>query len=133
VTEPADTVRASIHIDAAPARVFAYFTEPTAMVQWMGEFAELDPRPGGIFAVDIEGEAVRGRFLELEPPHRLLFTWGRAGSERMPAGSTTVEVWLRAEAGGTRVDLVHRDLPDDEAPKHERGWDRFLVRLATVG
>jgi hypothetical protein len=28
------------------------------------------------------------------------------------------------------LELVHRDLPPDELPKHDTGWGHFLERLA---
>jgi uncharacterized protein YndB with AHSA1/START domain len=129
---PADRVHASVHIAADPARVFTYFTQPDAMVQWMGSYAHLEAVPGGVFAVDVEGVAVRGRYLEIDPPHRLLFSWGHAGSEQLPPGSSTVEVVLRAEHGGTQVEVTHRDLPEPEARRHEAGWHHFLGQLVAA-
>ena len=126
---PAEPITAAVHIAAEPARVFAYFTEPQALVRWMGEFARLDPAPGGEFAVDINGVPVRGRYLELDPPHRLLISWGHAGSSRLPPGASTVEITLTPAGGGTHVAVTHRDLPEPEATRHERGWRRFLARL----
>ena len=126
----AEPISASIFIAAPPERVFAYFTRPEAMVRWMGEFARLDPRRGGDFAVDIKGVPVRGRYLEVDPPNRLRISWGHAGSERLPPGASTLEVELRAERDGTRVTVVHSDLPEPEATAHLGGWRFFLGRLA---
>jgi uncharacterized protein YndB with AHSA1/START domain len=95
---PAEPITAAVHIAAEPAHVFAYLTEPQALVRWMGEFARLDPAPGGEFAVDINGVPVRGRYLELDPPHRLLISWGHAGSSRLPPGASTVEITLTLPA-----------------------------------
>jgi uncharacterized protein YndB with AHSA1/START domain len=125
-----EPLRAAIHIDAEPPQVFAYFTRPEAMVRWMGEFAHLDARPGGEFAVDIRGVPVRGRYLEVDPPTRLLISWGHAGSDRLPPGASTLEVRLTPEHGGTRVEITHRGLPEPEATRHLSGWRYFLVRLA---
>src|SRR5215212_9339459 len=100
-----EPLAASIHIEASPDVVFEYFTEPDAMVRWMGEFARLDARPGGEFTVDVRGAPVRGRYVELDPPHRLLIAWGYAGSDALPPGASTVEVRLTATAGGTSVEL----------------------------
>jgi uncharacterized protein YndB with AHSA1/START domain len=125
-----DPIVESIHVDAAPERVFGYFTAPDAIVRWMGEYARLDPTPGGEFAVDIKGVPVRGRYLELDPPHRLLISWGHAGSDHLPPGASTLEVRLRPDRGGTRVEVVHRDLPEPEATGHVAGWRHFLARLA---
>jgi uncharacterized protein YndB with AHSA1/START domain len=124
-----EPIRARVHVDADPALVFDYFTRPEAMVRWMGEFAQLDARPGGQFKVDVRGAPVRGRYLELDPPHRLVIAWGYAGSDTLPPAASTVEVRLTAEAGGTRVELEHRDLPVEEAPGHATGWRHYLERL----
>ena len=126
----AEPISASIFVAAPPERVFAYFTRPEEMVRWMGEFAVLDPRAGGEFAVDIKGVPVRGRYLEIDPPNRLRISWGHAGSDRLPPGASTLEVRLRAERDGTRVTVVHSDLPEPEATGHVRGWRFFLGRLA---
>ena len=125
----AEPVTASVHIDAPPERVYEYFTRPEAIVSWMGEYALLEPEPGGRFVLDIKGAPVRGCFLELDPPRRLLISWGYAGSGHLPPGASTVEVRLTADRGGTRVDLQHRGLPPGERPGHASGWTHYLARL----
>jgi uncharacterized protein YndB with AHSA1/START domain len=130
----AEPVAASVFVEAPPERVYEYFTQPAAIVRWMGEYALLEPRPNGRFNLDLHGTAIRGRFLELEPPHRLLISWGFAGSDHLPPGASTVEVRLISENNGTRVEVEHRDLPDVEAQPHALGWSRYLGRLgAAVG
>jgi uncharacterized protein YndB with AHSA1/START domain len=74
---------------------------------------------------------VRGRFLELEPPRRVVFSWGYADSDILPPGASTVEVRLIDHDGGTLVELEHRDLPAPEDVKHAAGWEHYLARLAT--
>jgi uncharacterized protein YndB with AHSA1/START domain len=126
---PTDPVSASVFVQAPPERVYEYFTRPEAIVRWMGDYALLEPKPGGGFTLDVHGAPVRGRYLELEPPHRLLISWGYAGSERLPPGASIVEVRLIAKPGGTRVELEHRDLPEDELQGHASGWTHYLARL----
>jgi uncharacterized protein YndB with AHSA1/START domain len=96
----------------------------------MGDYAVLDAVPGGEFSVDINGVPVRGRYLEVDPPHRLLISWGHAGSALLPPGASTVEITLTAIPEGTRVSIEHRDLPPDEASQHASGWAHFVGRLA---
>lgn len=129
-TEP---VRAWIRIDAPPERVWEFFTRPEAIIRWMGEFAVLEPQPGGEFTVNVKGAPVRGRYLELDPPRRLLLSWGYAGSRELPPGASTVEVRLVRDGAGTRVHLEHRDLPEEETPGHAEGWTHYLARLAAAG
>lgn len=125
----------SINIDAPPEIVFAYLVKPDRMVAWMGERADLEPVPGGRFAVDISGYPFRGEYLELEPPHRVVVSWGLAGSDDFPPGSSRVEFILSPTSGGTSLKVVHTDLPDTHARTHGLGWTHYLARLeqAAVG
>ncbi len=122
----------SVHIEATPAEVFEYFIRPEMIVRWMGDHAVLDARPGGEFTLDINGVPVRGRYMELEPPHRLLLSWGHAGSAQLPPGASTVEVKLTPTARGTTVSVTHWGLPDAERAGHAIGWAHFLERLRTL-
>ena len=126
-----DPVVETVRIRARPETVFRYFTEPAALVQWMGEHAELEPRPGGGFVVSIRGETVRGEYVEVDPPRRLRITWGRDGSSLIPPGSSEIDVRLEAVDDGTLVTLVHRGLPAEERARHQQGWHYFLPIRAT--
>ncbi len=130
---PAETYRTSIEIAAPPSMVYPFLTQPESILRWMGDYAVLDPRPGGEFTLDINGVPVRGHYVELDPPHRLVIAWGHAGSDLLPPGSSTVEITLEPVAGGTRLQLEHRDLPHEEAKMHAIGWPHFLARLALAG
>lgn len=120
---------ASVQVGADAERVFDYFTRPEAIVRWMGDYAVLDPVPGGEFTVDINGVPVRGRYLEVDRPRRLLLSWGHAGSDRLPPGASTVEITFTPNDGGTTVTIVHAGLPEPEDRQHRLGWPHFLERL----
>jgi uncharacterized protein YndB with AHSA1/START domain len=124
------TYEATIRIEASPEEVFPYLTDPALLVAWMGDWAELEPHPGGRFVVDINGIPVRGRYVTVEPPKRLVLTWGTPGSEVIPPGSTTVEITLRVEGASTVLELIHSDLPPEQAEQHGIGWTHFLDRLS---
>jgi uncharacterized protein YndB with AHSA1/START domain len=126
---PVPEFSTSIDIEAPPELVFAHLVDPRRMVAWMGQHAELEPEPGGRFAVDIDGVLVRGEYLEVDPPCRVLVSWGMAGTADLPPGSSRVEFSLVPTARGTRLTLVHRDLPDTRMRTHARGWDHYLDRL----
>jgi uncharacterized protein YndB with AHSA1/START domain len=121
-----------VRISAAPADVFPYFVDPALMIQWIGEWAELHPEPGGLFALDFSKTPVRGEYVEVEAPRRVVFTWGVAGKDSLPPGSTTVEVTLTADGPDTVVQLVHHDLPTEEFDGHLEGWTSMLGRLARL-
>lgn len=118
-----------IEIDADPEAVFDFLVTEEGMMAWMGQYAALDPRPGGGFAVNIAGYAIRGHYIEIDRPRRVTFTWGMAGSAALPPGSSTVTFTLSPTPTGTRVELRHIGLPDAEVAGHVHGWAHFLPRL----
>ena len=122
--------RHHVEVAAPPEKVFPYLIQSDLMLLWMGDHAVLEPWPGGQFAVDINGVPVRGRYLVVEPPRRLVLTWGHAGSGTFPPGSTTVEMTLTPTVTGTLLTVEHRDLPTEQAPQHALGWPHFVNRLA---
>jgi uncharacterized protein YndB with AHSA1/START domain len=128
----ADEYTTQVRISASPDEVFPYLTDSTLMLRWMGDWADLDPSAGGRFVVDINGVPIRGRYLTVEPPHRVVFSWGAAGNDGLPPESTIVEITLRWDGDETVLELVHRQLPVDELPQHGVGWTHFLERLAVA-
>jgi uncharacterized protein YndB with AHSA1/START domain len=130
-----------VRIAARPETVFAYFTDPMKLTQWMGAQATLDPRPGGVCRIAFAGSAVApagetagvmmGEFVEVDPPRRVAFTWGwETEALELPPQSTAVEVSLTPEGDETLVRLVHRRLPAPAVEFHRAGWSHYLPRLA---
>jgi uncharacterized protein YndB with AHSA1/START domain len=127
------TIECEIRVEASPETIFDFFTDPAKAVRWMGEQATLDPRPGGIYRVAMNEEyVVIGEYVEVDRPHRVVFTWGwKDDLQQMPPGSSTVEVTLTPDGDATLVRVVHRDIPTPEAAEsHRDGWNRFLPELA---
>jgi uncharacterized protein YndB with AHSA1/START domain len=126
-----DVLEVTVHIAAKPETVFPYFTDPARYVQWMGSNATLQPVPGGSYRVEMrDGVQAMGEFLEVDPPHRLVFTWGWTHDHAVTPGSTRVVVTLEEENEGTRVVLRHYDLPDElQRDHHHKGWAMYLDRL----
>ena len=132
------SVQREIAIDASPTTVWEFLVDEAKAIRWMGLSASLDARPGGLYLVEvIPGHTARGEFVEVDPPHRLVFTWGwdPSGEEPnlVPPGSSTVEVELLPDGDGTKLLFTHRDLPSQaSAESHGHGWDHYLTRLVTA-
>ena len=129
-----ERVEHELELPAAPADVFALFTDPARLCRWIGISAELEPAPGGRFRFEIQpGQFCEGEYLVVEPPRRLVFTWGWTDPWfNLPPGFSRVEVTLESAPAGTRLRLVHDQLPGDIKIIHDDGWTRFLARLAAV-
>jgi len=127
-----DAVEREIRIAARPETIFPFFIDPEKMVRWKGTRAELDPRPGGIYRVNVTGgDIALGEYVEIVPYSRVVFTWGwEADGSPVPPGSSTVEVTLTPDGDETVVRLRHLGLPVAARDLHAEGWEHYLARLA---
>lgn len=127
------SIERSVRIAAPPEVVFEFLTDRKLIPRWMGFAAQVDPRPGGIYRCSVVNRDlfVRGEFVEVDPPRRVVLTWGWEGSDGLiPPGSSTVEFTLRPDGEGTLLHLRHSGLPPGHDAFHDTGWQRYLARLA---
>jgi uncharacterized protein YndB with AHSA1/START domain len=126
-------VTTEVRIDARPESVFPFLTEPDKIVRWKGVEASVEAVPGGEYRVQVtaRNEAV-GEYVVVDPPRRVVFTWGWEGDPQLPPGSSTVEIELIPDGEGTIVRLTHSGLPEGIAAGQLEGWKHFLPRLVTV-
>ena len=113
-------------------QVFELLVDPELFVQWMADEATLEPVPGGLVRwTHPNGDTCAGRYVEVDPPRRVVFTYGWERADvKIPPGSTTVEIELTDRAdGSTHLRLVHHGLGDAAADAHRDGWGHYLDRL----
>jgi uncharacterized protein YndB with AHSA1/START domain len=127
-------IQRETHIPAPPAAVFALLTDPERILGWMGTEAQIEPQPGGLYLVNVNGTRIaRGSFREVVPVHRLAYSFGWEGSDTFPPGSSLVEIDLIEQPDGTLLRFTHTGLPDaEECASHTRGWEHYLGRLGEV-
>ena len=131
--------------NAPVERVFEAWTNADALARWFGPegfdvaHAELDLVEGGHYDIEIrsaEGHQIRhfGSYVEILPPHRLVFTWilGEQDCKGEPAecADTLVTVELQPQGAATELTLTHERLPNKAARDgHEFGWSSSLDSL----
>jgi uncharacterized protein YndB with AHSA1/START domain len=136
-----DALVTEIHITAEPERIFQALTDPAQVPQWWGqkgfylcETYEADLRVGGEWrsaGVGRDGAPfeVKGKFLEIDSPRRLSYTWVASWTGRV---QTSVQRDLTATQDGTRVTITHSGLAKHpELTQSYRGWPRMLAWLQT--
>ena len=128
---PSEPIVREIYVEDVPAVVFEYLTEPSRMNRWMGMGAFLDPCPGGVYSVNVNGmDVARGEYIDVVAYSKVAFTWGwLVRGHAIPAGSTRVEFELLPRDKGTLVRLTHRELPESEREKQDAWWAHYLGRL----
>ncbi len=138
-------VTARRRVGASRERVFRAFTEPGRLARWFSpgpeigtEVLALDLRKGGAYRLRFRmpgGEApvVTGRYLEIEPPARLVFTWTWEAPDPHAGTETRVTVELVRRGEGTEVTVTHDAFPDEPTrARHEDGWRGTLARLEST-
>jgi uncharacterized protein YndB with AHSA1/START domain len=121
-----------ITMKASPERIFRAFTVPEERLRWWSRAThnESDLRVGGRW--ESRGEKqdggtyrMHGTYLEVDPPHLLVFTWRHHGDEF--AEETIVRVELEARGEHTLVRLTHTGFTSEEMhADHLEGWDIVL-------
>lgn len=124
----------TIQVDAPADLLYELLTDADHLVRWMAATAEVDAQVGGtIHWTHANGDACSGRFVELVPARRIVFTYGWARADvGVPPGSTTVEISLEPRGDGSVLRLVHRGLAGPMADAHAGGWANYLGRLVAV-
>lgn len=136
-------VRATRYFEASPERVFDAWLVPRTLGQWMfGPRVreenvvrlDVDPRVGGRFSLKVErnGQIIDhvGQYLEIERPHRLVFTWAVKGeSDDAPS---QVQIDIAASSSGCVLTLVHSMDAKwaDYAQRAQDAWNTMLDALA---
>lgn len=124
-------------IRASAARLFEAWTQPLHLLAWWGPrpvtcaSAEVDLRVGGRYRIvnalgDGKTLTIEGEFLEIDAPHKLVYTW------RTTLGVEESVVIVRFEPHGdaTEVVVVHEQIPSEPVrDSHEKGWNGCLDGL----
>lgn len=131
-------ITAQVLIEAPRERVFPYLVEPERLVRWMGTTLHGAVAPGEGYRLDFFGDGrvvAAGEFISIEPPDRVVFTWGWENEfdGEVPPGSSTVAIELVDVPEGTNLTLTHTGLPDPAIGPHSEGWEEHLGRLAAAG
>ena len=138
------TLRMERIIAAPPERLFELWTEPQELVKWWGPEGfttpkqAMDVRPGGRWRTtmrspDGKNHTVSGIYRAIEPPKRLVFTWGWDDDAGLRGHETEITVTFEPTTGGTRMVLLQQGFADtDSRGRHEHGWGSSFVCLEQV-
>jgi uncharacterized protein YndB with AHSA1/START domain len=131
-------------IAAPPESVFELWTEPELMVKWWGPEGydvpahALDIRPGGRWRTTLRSPngnrvSVSGVYRAIDPPRRLVFTWGWEDDNGARGHETEVTVTFEAAPGGTRLVLLQQTFENKETrDRHGQGWSSSFDCLAKL-
>lgn len=128
------------HLRAPWQFVFSVWTEPHQLAAWFGpvgfkvEAHRIEAVEGGSWWMVLRSPGGReltvgGRFLMIDPPARLVFTWVPEVAG-VPGAETEVEVTLAADQGTTRLRLRHGPLESQaQVETYRKTWKSILDSL----
>ena len=123
----------SVTIQAAPSTVFRFFQDSDRFARWWGAGSTIDPRPGGrVYIRYPNGVETVGEVVAIDPPERIVFTYGYASGNPIAPGASLVTITLAPSAGGTRLDLRHDFDEASVRDQHVQGWRFQLSVFANV-
>ena len=126
-------------IRAPRQRVFDAWTKAEELKEWHAPgpltvtFAEIDLRPGGKYRIhmtapDGTDHKVSGVYREIDPPKKLVYSWGWDGDHPVKDSTVTIELFERGDS--TEVVLTHSGIAhDEERGKHTHGWKAIMDKL----
>jgi uncharacterized protein YndB with AHSA1/START domain len=124
---PNDAFRVSTLVSALPERVFSAWMDSGAHTAFTGGEAKIDPAVGGRFTA-WDGY-IQGRTVEFLAGRRLVQTWR---TKEFPQGSadSRLEVQFESAEGGTRVTILHSNIPEGQGERYKTGWaDHYFIPM----
>jgi uncharacterized protein YndB with AHSA1/START domain len=119
----------SVVIDATPADVFLFLTDPVRWALWWGAGSTIDARPGGTYLIRHPGGVeVIGNVVSLTPGERMELTYGYVLGTPIAVGESRVTIALAPVSGGTRVTVTHDFVDESARNQHVAGW-RYQLSL----
>jgi len=123
----------TVTIRATRENVFRFFTDSARWAAWWGAGSTIDARQGGALYIRHPGGVEsRGEVVELQPPARIVFTYGFVSGKPMAVGASLVTIELEAEGALTRVHLSHEFADEAARDEHVQGWRYQLSLFANV-
>jgi uncharacterized protein YndB with AHSA1/START domain len=141
----ADTVLTITRVFDAPlARVWRAWADLEETSKWLGpgdwsgRMTSSNVSPGGTYSIvmthkDGNVMTVEGRFREIVPEKKLVYTWAWLGEDGKPGREMLVTVAFRAVGGKTELTLTHEGFDGIEArDAHMGGWNGVFAKLDAV-
>ena len=112
-------------VAAEPKAVYAAWMSSKGHGEMTGSGAKITAKVGSAFTA-WDGY-ISGKTLELEPGSRIVQSWRTTDFESNEPDSH-LEVLLEKAKGGTKVTLVHTNIPAGHGPEYRKGWLDFYFK-----
>ena len=120
-----DSIRMSVVVAAEPKAVYAAWMSSKGHGAMTGSGAKVPAKVGSAYSA-WDGY-ITGKTLELQPGSRIVQSWRTTDFEADEPDSH-LEVLFEKARTGTKVTLVHTNIPAGHGPEYRKGWLDFYFR-----
>jgi len=89
-------------------------------------------RPGAAFNLDLDGTLISGRYVEVDPPHRLVIDWDRQVADEAASTPTPIEITFTPTGDGTAMTVQFPGQSAEDVAFYRELWRRYLDRIAAA-
>ena len=115
------SVKQTYLINASLEKVWQALVNPKIIDEWGGGEAKMSEEKG--FEFSLWGGDIHGKNIEVVKNKKLVQDWMSGEWEEY----SKVTFNLSEDNGKTKLDLIHENIPDNEAKEIEDGWRRYYL------
>lgn len=115
------TVKKTYQINALPDKVYKALVKREHIKSWSGDDAQMNVKSGSRFS--LWGGSIYGINIEVTPKC-IIQDWKEDSWDNF----SKVTFFIRKRSGGTELELIHDDIPEESVDDIDSGWDEHYLR-----
>ena len=117
-----EKLKMSATISAKPEEIYKAWLDSKIHSEMTGSEAKVEPKINGAFTA-WDGY-IEGKTIEMEPGRRIVQKW-RTTDFPSSSPDSTVEIILEEVEKGTKISLIHTEIPKGQKEDYKQGWKDF--------
>lgn len=124
-----EALRVSTTIPVAPTTLYFAWLNSEQHSAMTGGTAKIDPTVGSKYSA--WNGYITGKLVVLDLGRRIIMSWRTTDFPR-DAADSRVEIHFEALGGGTRLTVLHTEIPEGQSDRYREGWnDKYFHPMRT--
>ena len=129
IVDMTDSFTVSTVLPASAMRLYEAWLNGEEHSAFTGAAAVVDASVGGAFSA-WDGY-ISGTTIAMDPSHRILQAW-RTTEFPPESPDSRLEITFKEVEGGTRITLIHSEIPDGQGQEYEQGWRDYYFKPMAI-
>jgi len=118
-------IKLSVTLPALPEVIYKAWLNSKEHTAFTGDEAKMSAKKGGSYTAG--NGYMWGKNLELEPGKKIVQSWHSTDFPK-DAEDSLLEILLEKSGKGTKLTLIHSNIPDRQADSYKQGWKDFYFK-----